>query len=77
MAHTTLHIDASARIDGSVTRRLSSELVTKLGGTVIRRDLNQALPQITEEWVVAKGTPADARTQKQKETLALSDELVS
>ncbi|MEO9820636.1 MAG: NAD(P)H-dependent oxidoreductase [Paracoccaceae bacterium] len=77
MTHTILHIDASARIDASVSRTLSSEVVTKLGGTVIRRDLNDALPQITEHWVEAKTAPADTRTQSQNDALALSDELVN
>ncbi|MEO9514634.1 MAG: NAD(P)H-dependent oxidoreductase [Paracoccaceae bacterium] len=76
MTHTTLHFDASARIDASVSRKLSSEVVAKLGGTVLRRDLSDALPQITEHWVEAKNTPADARTQSQKDALVLSDELV-
>ena len=76
MTHTTLHIDASARNESSISRQLSSEVVARLGGTVIRRDLNDALPQITELWVETKNTPADARTQHQKDALVLSDELV-
>jgi len=73
---TILHIDSSARTDGSVTRDLSADIVAKLGGKVIRRDLKEALPQITETWVNANFTPADQRDSAQRDTLALSDQLV-
>ncbi len=73
---TTLHIDSSARLQGSVTRDLSSQIVAKFGGSVIRRDLRDALPQITEDWVNANFTPADQRDAVQIDTLALSDALI-
>ena len=73
---TVLHIDSSARTTGSVTRDLSAEIVGKIGGDVIRRDLKDALPQITEAWVGANFTPADQRDDLQRDTLALSDTLV-
>ncbi|WP_299652340.1 FMN-dependent NADH-azoreductase [uncultured Tateyamaria sp.] len=73
---TILHIDSSARTQGSVTRDLSAGIVAKLGGDVIRRDLTEALPQITETWVNANFTPADDRDAAQRDTLALSDSLV-
>ncbi|MEO0766962.1 MAG: NAD(P)H-dependent oxidoreductase [Pseudomonadota bacterium] len=73
---TTLHIDSSARFQGSVTRDLSAQIVAKFGGPVIRRDLSEALPQITENWVNANFTPADQRDATQIDTLALSDQLV-
>lgn len=74
---TILHIDSSARFQGSVTRDLSAEIVGTLGGDVIRRDLAHALPQITENWVNANFTPADQRDEVQRDTLALSDTLVA
>jgi FMN-dependent NADH-azoreductase len=74
---TILHIDSSARLQGSVTRDLSSQIVAHLGGDVIRRDLKDALPQITENWVNANFTPADQRDAVQTDTLALSDTLVN
>ena len=40
---TTLHIDSSARLQGSVTRDLSARIAARFGGPVIRRDLAQAL----------------------------------
>lgn len=74
---TILHIDSSARLQGSVTRDLTGRIVAKLGGDVIRRDLTEALPQINETWVNANFTPADQRNAVQANTLALSDTLVA
>ncbi|MBI1493054.1 FMN-dependent NADH-azoreductase [Halocynthiibacter styelae] len=72
-----LHIDASARIDGSVSRDLSARIVARFeDAEVIRRDLNDTLPHVDEAWVGATFTPADVRSDAQKEALALSDSLV-
>ncbi len=77
MTSTILHIDASARRENSTSRTLSRQILDRMGpGQVIRRDLTTPLPQITEEWVNANFTPADQRSQTQKEALALSDQLV-
>ncbi|MCV3271788.1 FMN-dependent NADH-azoreductase [Roseobacter sinensis] len=76
MTQTILHIDSSARFDGSNTRQLSAAIVDKFGGTVIRRDLTEAIPQIDEAWVNANFTPVDQRSQAQRDALALSDTLV-
>ncbi len=73
---TTLHIDSSARVQGSVSRDLSAQIVARFDGPVIRRDLTEALPQINEAWVTANFTPADQRSTLQADTLALSDQLV-
>lgn len=77
MTKTILHIDASARHTGSTTRDLTARIVEKFGGTVIRRDLSDALPQINETWVNANFTPADQRSEAQKQALALSDTLIA
>lgn len=77
MTKTILHIDASARHTGSTTRDLTARIVEKFGGTVIRRDLSDALPQINETWVNANFTPADQRSETQKQALALSDTLIA
>lgn len=72
-----LHIDASARINGSVSRDLSARIVARFeGAEVTRRDLNDTLPHIDEAWVGATFTPADVRSDAQKDALALSDSLV-
>lgn len=77
MPNTVLHIDSSARLTGSTSRDLSQRIVDKLQpGTVIRRDLTSALPQIDEDWVNANFTPADQRSPEQQDRLALSDQLV-
>ena len=76
MPETILHIDASARLADSVSRQLSSRIVERLGGDVIRRDLAQPLPQITQDWVTANFTPPEDRSTAQRDTLALSDRLV-
>jgi len=77
MTKTVLHIDASARLVGSVSRTLSSDAVKKLNpAQVLTRDLATALPQINETWVNANFTPADDRDAVQRDTLTLSDQLV-
>ncbi|MFK7879911.1 FMN-dependent NADH-azoreductase [Roseobacter sp.] len=77
MTKTLLHIDASARLAGSTTRDLTGRIAEKLGGTVIRRDLTNALPHIDETWVNANFTPADQRSDAQNAALALSDILIA
>jgi FMN-dependent NADH-azoreductase len=77
MTQTVLHIDSSARLQGSVSRDLSAQIVAKLApATVIRRDLSQALPFVSEDWMTANFTPADQRDALQRDTLALSDALI-
>lgn len=79
MTQTILHIDASARRQGSVSRDLTARIVAAHSAhRVITRDLaDTPLPQITEDWVNANFTPADARTDAQRQVLALSDALVA
>ncbi|TMM52951.1 FMN-dependent NADH-azoreductase [Sulfitobacter sabulilitoris] len=76
MTRTILHIDSSARTEGSVSRDLTASIVVKLGGDVIRRDLKDGLPQVSETWIGANFTPAADRTPEQAEALALSDTLI-
>ncbi|WP_281973523.1 FMN-dependent NADH-azoreductase [Ruegeria faecimaris] len=78
MTKTILHIDASARREGSTTRDLSARIVNHLGADrIIRRDLATPLPLLTEAWVSANFTPADQRSTMQQDQLSLSDELVT
>lgn len=77
MTQTVLHIDASARTQGSTTRGLTAQIVERLDADkVIRRDLASPLPLLTEDWINANFTPADDRNTAQNELLALSDQLV-
>jgi FMN-dependent NADH-azoreductase len=76
-----LRVDASARVEGSVTRQLADRLVEGLaarvaGLAVTRRDLAQGLPFVDADWVAANFTDPDARTAAQRDKLAGSDALV-
>jgi len=78
-----LHLDSSARGEGSQSRLVSNELVEALkaahpGVTVTDRDLgHQEIPFVTEAFIGAMYTPAEARTPEQKELLTLSDEMIA
>lgn len=77
-----LHIDSSARIQGSASREASAALVAALvkkhgpETTVVTRDVN-GTPHIDETWVGATFTPPEARNAAQNEALSLSDSLVA
>lgn len=73
-----LKIDASGRTEGSVSRDMSDRIAKRManGGKIVSRDLNDHLPFIDEDWIGANFTPADDRTEDQKEKLALSDSLI-
>lgn len=81
MAKTILHLDASARSAGSISRTLSKKLVDHLSGDdtqIIRRDIGLSpLPIITEDWVNANFTPDESRSDVQKDQLKLSDTLIA
>ena len=79
MTKTVLHIDASARTEGSATRELTAKIVERLGAnTVLRRDLAaEALPQIDATWIGANFTPADDRDAAQADRLTQSDVLIN
>ena len=76
-----LEISSSGRRDGSVTRKLSNDLVAALEdrfGTIetTRRDLSSGVPFVDEAWIEANFTPDAVRTRQHVEALAYSDELV-
>ncbi len=81
MAGTLLHLNASARIEGSVSRDLAQQLVDRLARPdteIVSRDIGtEVLPLLTEDWVGANFTPDEARTDTQKDVLALSDTLIA
>ena len=77
MSHTVLHIDASARQQDSVSRRLWADIVAKLSADkVIRRDLGEPLPFLDEGWVTSTFIPPSDRTEAQAAVLGQSDVLV-
>ncbi|WP_420396818.1 FMN-dependent NADH-azoreductase [Nioella sp.] len=78
MTSSILRIDASARRDGSVSRDLSDRIIARFpGAAVTTRDLAPGLPLIDETWVGANFTPEADRSDEQRATLALSDELIA
>lgn len=77
MANSVLRIDSSVRTEGSISRDLTTRIIERLGAdAVTTRDL-AGLTLIDEAWVGANFTPADQRTEAQKETLALSDAMIA
>lgn len=77
MTKTVLHIDASARNQDSQSRKFSAHVVAEQNADeIIRRDLSNGLPFLTEEWAIGTFTPPENRSAAQDEALALSDKLV-
>jgi len=81
-AMNILHVDASQRERGSVSRGLSQALVEQLtakypDSRVIRRNLAAGIPLVDADWIAANETAEDQRTTAQRELLAFSDELVA
>lgn len=80
MNNTILHINSSERIQDSVTRQVSAELVSQLqkqsGLTIKSRDLVKGIPFINEDWIHANFTDPEQRTEQKKQALATSDQLV-
>lgn len=79
--NTILRINASARVEGSVSRQLSQKTVEHFSeqGSVklIDRDLTEALPFVDQDWINANFTPASERNAKQTAKMSLSDSLVA
>ncbi len=77
-----LEITASARHEGSVSRRLVNDLVTALQDRhgpieITRRNVAAGLPFVDEAWVAANFTPEEERSAEDRRILALSDTLVA
>jgi len=76
-----LRVDASARAEDSVSRRLADLMLDELaermpGLELVRRDVAPGLPLVDAAWVDANLTEPEARTAAQRQALARSDELV-
>lgn len=80
---TVLHINSSARIAESISRKVSGEFVAKLltahpGATCVIRDVAvEQVPHLTEQMIGAFFTPAEKRTPQQADDAALSEQLVA
>lgn len=78
---SVLEVTASRRSHDSVSRRLGDDLVDALRqrfGTVnvVTRDLADGLPFVDTGWIEATFTPEEKRSQRHRDALAFSDELV-
>jgi FMN-dependent NADH-azoreductase len=76
-----LHLDASHRREGSVSRALSAALVAELTARypeadVVRRDLAAGTPLVDDAWINANDTPEAQRMPEQADALAASDAMV-
>ncbi len=74
-----LHIDSSANLTSSVTRKLSAALVARFDGArVTNRDVaRNPLPQVTHTWVDARAAKPADRTSEQVAALQESDALIA
>lgn len=79
---TILRLDASTRIEGSLSRALADTFETELlknapGHEIVRRDIGSNPPFIINaDWIAAAFTPPETRTPEQIDLLALSDTLI-
>lgn len=82
MTTTILHIDASARSAGSVTRGLSARILDQLKTRhgdieIIRRDLAEGVPFVNEAFTAAINKSPEDRSAAEAASLATSDALVA
>lgn len=70
-----LHLDASGRHEGSVSRRLSSEIINAIKGDaeVTYRDLGKGIAFVDDMMIAGYFTPEDKRSDEEKRSLILSD----
>ena len=76
-----LRIDASANPSASTSRKLGDYYVSQTkaeiaGVSIIERDLNHALPQLSESWLHAYFTDEAERSQPQQDLLTQSNQLI-
>ena len=80
MTRTLLHIDSSARVDGSHSRALTAKLVDVLSPShdeIVRRDVGLHPPStVSKDWIAANFTDEGERTAEQREILSESDALI-
>jgi len=78
-----LIINASARNERSVSRYMTNLFVEiweqrNPGDTIIYREVGQDnIPHVTENWIKGAFTPAELRTDDDREALKVSDQLVA
>jgi|SRR5690554_1304828 len=76
-----LHVNASSRYDGSLTRAVSTQLTQLLADNhnviLQQRDVASGLPFLDESWINANFTDPTERSAAQKSVLDLSDKLIN
>lgn len=77
-----LHIAASGRNNGSVSRSLAKDFIADLEGAglnsqLVERDLNNGVAFVDEDWINANFTPPEDRSAEQSARLDYSDQLVA
>jgi FMN-dependent NADH-azoreductase len=82
MTTSILRIDASARLQGSVSRELNDRIIERFTAQgpvdVATRDLAKSdLPLLDAAWIGANFTPAADRSEEQAKKLHLSDTLIA
>lgn len=78
---TILRIDGSAKTEGSVTRDLTDQLISRLvaadsDARVVTRDLLAGIPLLDNVATTAIGTAQEERSDAQAQSLKFSDELI-
>jgi FMN-dependent NADH-azoreductase len=70
-----LHLDTSGRHEGSVTRKLSSQIINAIKGDaqVTYRDIGKGIAFVDDTMIAGYFTPDDKRSAEQKRSLILSD----
>ena len=77
-----LEISASARSEESVSRTLTRDIIAALEDRegeiqLTQRDLAEGVAFVDERWIEANFTPEETRNGRQRDVLALSDELIA
>jgi FMN-dependent NADH-azoreductase len=80
MPNTTLQLDSSARVEGSLSRAVTHYIAQKLSDStnkLIHRDLAKTdVEFVTDAHIGAYYSRADERSDEQRQLLTLSDELI-
>jgi FMN-dependent NADH-azoreductase len=80
---TLLHLDASPRVDLSISRQLSAAAVAAWkdkhpGGKVVERDLTKTKMTFVDlDWIIGAFSSSDQLTDSHKSALAISDTLIA
>lgn len=83
MVFSVLRIDASARNERSLSRKLADKYIDALsracpGARIVTRDVGlQPPPFITEAWIAAAFKPPQDRSPHEQAVLAVSDQLIA